>query len=78
MKTTNRGATPLPPPHDAPTWLRLDGAAARLSCSRRHVQNLIRNGDLKAYRRGGCTWIHVDDIDAFVTAGTSHEADRAA
>ena len=42
--------------------------AGYLSCSERHVWNLIARGDLPAYRLGAITRLRVEDLEGFVNA----------
>ena len=50
-------------------FITLDGAAAKMQCSKRHLRRLVSSGQLPAYRVGINRMIRIDvaDLDKIIT-----------
>lgn len=64
MATTTTKNTPAP----ARRYVPLDAAAAYLSCSTRHVRDMIARGELTGYRLGAkSVRVDLNELDAALT-----------
>ena len=53
------------PINDGP-WRDIPGGARRAVVSKATITRAIRNGELKAYKVGRLTRLHIDDVDAWM------------
>jgi len=58
--------SPSSPIPEGPRLLRIKEVAARLRCSRGHIYELIKSGDLRAIRSGKSLVVRADAIDDYI------------